>query len=247
MEPIKYVEHITAEYAKEIAHSISNTDVFRTDVDSPEKPCTSQELVTMPVDSVNAAFMNSGRGKVCILNFASYKQPGGGFLKGMMAQEEALCSVSTLYPVLAEFGRTYYSWNQKNLNKGMYTNAALYSPDILFFASDGRAEKFDVLTCAAPNISSGKRYGTVSEMENSAYLCSRIKFMYDVASKKKVDTLILGAWGCGVFKQDPHEVARLLCHYGKESSVRRLVFAIPDVTSRNYKAFIEVFDEEASI
>ena len=73
--------------------------------------------------------------KVAILNFASYKNPGGGYLKGSFAQEEALCSESTLYPVLAKFEQTYYDWNREHLNHALYTNRALYSPSIVFESS----------------------------------------------------------------------------------------------------------------
>ena len=71
-------------------------------------------------------------GKVAILNFASYKNPGGGYLKGSFAQDEALCSESTLYPVLAKFTDSYYSWNREHLNHALYINRALYSPEIIF-------------------------------------------------------------------------------------------------------------------
>lgn len=37
------------------------------------------------IDSVSAVFEYSKEGKVCVLNFASYKKPGGGFLSGPIA------------------------------------------------------------------------------------------------------------------------------------------------------------------
>ena len=50
-----------------------------------------------------------------ILNFASYKNPGGMFLRGSTAQEEALCHESTLYNVLIKFNDTYYKSNRENI------------------------------------------------------------------------------------------------------------------------------------
>lgn len=78
------------------------------------------------MDSVSCLFNLSDNGRTAILNYASYKSPGGFFLEGSPAQEEALCHESNLYPILLAFDRTYYAW----LNKALYLNRALYSSGI---------------------------------------------------------------------------------------------------------------------
>lgn len=74
--------------------------------------------------------MNGGR-KLCVLNFASFTNPGGGFIDGAMAQEEAICHNSTLYNILVE-KMEFYNENRLNENHGLYTDRAIYSPSVLF-------------------------------------------------------------------------------------------------------------------
>ena len=87
------------------------------------------EIVNM--DSVTAIFAKK-EGKTAVLNFASYKNPGGMFLEGSCAQEECLCHASYLYNVLSRYDATYYSLNRQNLNKSLYRNRALYTPNVFF-------------------------------------------------------------------------------------------------------------------
>lgn len=133
-------------------------------------------------------------GKTCVLNFASFKNPGGGFLKGTIAQEEYLCQNSTLYNVLSQF-TSYYEKNRLN------TNDALYSPGIVVLPSE---VKVDVLSCAAPNIKASR----MIDSKKVQAVISRIKFVLDILEKEACDTVILGAFGCGVFGNDPRFVAK---------------------------------------
>ena len=177
-----------------------------------------------------------------MLNFASYKNPGGMFINGSKAQEECLCHASYLYNVLSQFTDKFYKWNNENKNRALYFNRALYSPGILFF--DGVEDFYcDVITCAAPNKSAAQQYGKVSVQENTDVLKSRIKFVLDIAADNQVDTLILGAFGCGVFGQDAEEVAGIFKEYLSNSygCFNKVVFAVPDDYTNNLSAFRKVF------
>lgn len=200
----------------------------------------STEIILSDCDSVSAV-MEFNEGKTALLNFASYKNPGGRFIDGMMAQEEAICHESFLYNVLRE-NMVYYMENRESLNGGFYTNRALYTPDVLF----REQLSCDVITCAAPNASRMIRYKTGEEDKNLRCLAERILFIMNIAAEQKVDTLILGAFGCGVFKQNPRTVAAMFnCAINQthKGLFKKVVFAIPNKNSDNYKAFEEAFKQ----
>ena len=245
------IECCKEKYAKEIATSINRTRIYRNSVVSQDvlnnRPLT---VELFQGDSVSAVFhyaTNSDK-KVAVLNFASYKFPGGGYLNGSRAQEECLCAESFLYNVLAAYDNEYYDVNRNNLNKGLYTNAALYSDDVVFFRNNEEV-KCDVLTCAAPNFTTANKYQGVSLHTNSSVMSTRIKFVLEIAKRKQVDTFIVGAWGCGVFGQDPEYVAKEFVDIAKEVFERqgiRLVFAVipplPNQTD-NLTPFRKVVEE----
>lgn len=177
--------------------------------------------------------------KVAVLNFASFKNPGGMFLKGSGAQEESLCHESLLYPVLKAFNAKYYAVNHNNLNKALYKDKLLYSTDIPFFDMKTKkpADKVDVITCAAPNWGAYAKYHEpITDADialNCKMLYSRFKKLYFVAAKHNVDTLILGAWGCGVFKQDINVVINVMFDVitSCPTCIKHIVFAVPDTSS----------------
>ena len=244
----KHVIKKENELGVEIRNSAKASTVFNGQADAiaalnssvRTTPC---EVILMDADSVTAAFA-AGRGRTCILNFASYKHPGGGFLHGMMAQEEALCHVSNLFNILRMFDNVYYGANRAELNRGLYKHRALYTPSVIFDSVGGRTAAFDVLTCAAPNWSAAGRYGRVTREENDAVMHERIAFMLSSMANGNPDTIVLGAWGCGVFKQDPIKVATSMRYWLEKLNVgTRIILAIPGATSKNYKAFESVFAE----
>lgn len=196
-------------------------------------------------DSVSCLFsLPEFTGKTAILNFASYKHPGGYFLGGSPAQEEALCHESNLYPILLAFDDTYYAWNKERLNRALYLDRALYVPDVVF-ERDGERKLADVITCAAPNFRTAHNYCRVSKAENDRALNSRINFMYQIAENSGVDNLIAGAWGCGVFMQDPSTVVNFLMSNAHKYNIPNIYFAIPDKNSSNFKGFLRVLNERS--
>lgn len=174
--------------------------------------CTA-EIIIDDLDSVKSVIRHLN-GKTAVLNFASYKNPGGKFIEGSSAQEECLCHASNLYNVLSRFPG-YYEWNKKHNNRALYTDRALYSKNVTFidesvtvYGADPVNIQADVITCAAPNFSAAGKYAHVEEDENNAALLKRVKFVLDIAEDNHVETLILGAYGCGVFGQDALLVAK---------------------------------------
>lgn len=231
---VTHTKEMSKKYKSEIALSIENTKFYDRQPDL-ETSGDLPEIEVVDLDSVSAIHKYSSE-NMAVLNFASYKFPGGGFMRGSSAQEEALCQHSYLYNVISDFDKTVYEWNRSNLNKGMYLNRGLYSPDIMF---DDRT-KCSVITVPAPNKSVMLKYGNFTEEENAKALLHRVKLVVDIATENNVKTLILGAFGCGVFKQDPVEVATMFKKVLRGSSFEKVVFAIP--RGANYNAFKEIFN-----
>ena len=192
-------------------------------------------------DTTDGALMSSFEEPIAVLNFASYKNPGGGFLKGSSAQEESLCHASYLYNILRELV-SYYDWNNEHLNKGIYTNRAIYTYNVRFFDADGTSKVADVITCAAPNRSLLERYSAFTEEENAKALESRAKFLSIITqlSNPNLESVILGAWGCGVFRQNPNTVCTLLSQSFIHSNLKEIKFAIPD--DKTYNVFLNTFN-----
>ena len=179
-----------------------------------------------------------------VLNFASYKNPGGQFINGSKAQEECLCHESYLYNVLKEFDNTFYDWNRRHKNNALYLNRALYSDSVMFMRGD-ELRYCDVITCAFPNKKASQKYCGTSDEENSKVLRDRIDFILKIAKDNLVENLILGAGGCGVFGQSPYEVAQIFKELltTKYKCFDKVIFAIPDKKGENYIAFKEVLKD----
>ena len=167
------------------------------------------------------------KGKVGILDMASYRYAGGSYANGGWSPEEQLCSESNLYPVLEGLQELYYADNRNSMRGELYSDRSLYVPGVMFL-TDGKMLARDVIVCAAPN-----RYRAIenhrSEAECDMDLANRCKNIMHIAAANEVDTLILGAFGCGYLGNDPATVAGhfkewIDAHPGVFESV---VFAIP--------------------
>ena len=196
-------------------------------------PITSKKKAKVVVSSkrsLEAAepYAKNGR-QVCVLNFASASNPGGGVVNGSSAQEECICRCSTLYPCLntTEMWESFYMPHRK-ANNPLYNNDCIYTPDVWVFKSDidfpeplPKEERWNVniLTCAAPNLrerpsnamnpNAGTTAAKISTTELEKLLTERIRRIFDVAVAKCNEVLILGAFGCGAFRNPPELVAKV--------------------------------------
>ncbi len=194
--------NIEENYKEYIQGSVDSTIAYKEDHVFNSIPKNNIPVMEVVVtDSVSATISiwdKYSPKRPCLLNFASYKNPGGKFLEGSKAQEECICHESTLYPVLRNFVGTYYEDNMNNKNNAMYLNRALYSPNIIFIRDGHVPVACNVLTCAAPNFTAASKYGRVTKEQNSKILKDRCKFVLDIMEENEVDLPILGAFGCGV-------------------------------------------------
>lgn len=179
---------------------------------------------------------------LCALNFASAKNPGGGFLGGAQAQEEALARSSALYPCLLT-QPDYYARNRAH-RSALYLDLAIFAPGVPFFRDDAgklieRPACASVITAPAPNAGAVRRNHPSDLPAVEPTLRRRAELVLAIAAAEKVERLILGAWGCGVFRNDPSMVAdtfhQLLLNHGRfEGVFREVVFAIFDRTHEQH-------------
>jgi len=176
-----------------------------------------------------------GVADVAMLNFASAKHPGGGWLSGARAQEEDLARCSALYPCLLAQPR-YYEANRAHPSL-LYTDHVIHSPRVPFFRDDRHAlldEPYvaSVITAPAPNAGEALRREPDAGARVRAALAARAGRVLAVAAHRGHRTLVLGAWGCGVFRNDPAHVAGvfadLLTGPALAGAFDRVVFAVYD-------------------
>lgn len=120
----EHYDFIREQYHKEIDNSIANTTIHSCESAETRIPQYQNNYSVTPKDSVSCLFSLENKDNVAVLNFASYKKPGGLYFQGVESQEESLCLESTLLPVIEAFKPTYYAWNNKHLNRGMYLDRA---------------------------------------------------------------------------------------------------------------------------
>lgn len=172
---------------------------------------------------------------VALLDFASAKNPGGGFLGGAKAQEEDLARCSALY-ACQRTQRDYYAANRAEPSM-LYTDHLIYSPAVPFFR-DERLELLArpfcaaVVTAPAPNAGEHLRRDARGHAAISAALDRRAERVLRVFAHHQQRVLVLGAWGCGVFRNDPAEVAAVFVRWLRApdyaGAFDRVVFAILD-------------------
>ncbi len=169
---------------------------------------------------------------VVALNFASARNVGGGFLNGAKAQEEDLCRASALYPCL-ETQREYYEANRAN-RSALYTDHAIWSPEVPFFRDDRGAlleQPFTVsiITAPAPNRAEVRRApGQLDALR--ATFQRRALHVLQIAAHRGHRTLVLGAWGCGAFRNDPEDAVNAF-----EAALRRCAGAFDRIVFAVYE------------
>lgn len=202
---------------------------------SPSATPATVEITAETTLAATRRLVKAGRADTLALNFASAKNPGGGFLSGSLAQEESIAVASGLYPTLLT-GEAYYATNRRTGSK-LYTDHAILSPGVPVFRDDsGRLLASPYLatffTMPAPN--RGAISGGSPDLARVAETFRRrIRYLLSLASVTGYRTLVLGAWGCGVFRNDPGEVAELFAEalFGPDAWINQfdhIAFAVYD-------------------
>ncbi len=189
-------------------YAISGTVLYKPDYELPD---TDWYAVTPTIEVINetttqAAVRLSGLGKdnLVALNFASARNQGGGFLAGAMAQEEDLCRKSGLYPCL----KTKPVFYNENIlcDNCFYTHNIIYSPSVPFFRDEHdlfleNPFTLSIVTSPAPNLNAVKEGEDTHKYSEVLYV--RMIRMLGIMAAHGHKNIILGAWGCGAFGNDP--------------------------------------------
>jgi uncharacterized protein (TIGR02452 family) len=208
--------------ADDLASALEGTRLYRPE-DFPEdvagcegRPVVPESRVEVtPETSLQAAHRLTAvaaRPDVLCLNFASAKNPGGGFLSGSQAQEESLARSSALYACLTS-KREMYEFN-RGAGTSLYSDHMIYSPRVPVFRGDDGGlleEPYAVSFITAPAVNAGAVRRNEPERVASLLpaMRRRLARVLWVAAHHRHSALVLGAWGCGVFQNDPASVAGL--------------------------------------
>ncbi len=242
---------------------------------NPE-PSKESGLVTEPTNiivsqkrTLEAASAYPGQ-RVCVLNFASATNPGGGVTRGSSAQEECLCRCSTLYPCINEPQiRDGFHYRHRRLLKSgdmdaLYNDDCIFTPGVIAFKSDTALPRLlpeqewfcvDVITCAAPNLrevpgnamnpGSYSRAVRITDSELAALHEKRANRILDIAKAHRAEVVILGAFGCGAFRNPPAVVVAGIrkAVESHRMDFRTIEFAVycPPRDSSNYDEFSRMF------
>lgn len=249
------------EIGADIHKSVTGSILYRTDAFTGSMQQADSLIATLnyhtEIKVINTTVLEAAEAivrehdHVGCLNFASAKNPGGGFLGGAQAQEESLALSSALYPTLIEHFEMY------EYNRGrstyLYADYMIYSPDVVVFRDDdgellSHPYKMTFITSPAVNIGAMKHNRPEELLLAKETMLRRMDKMLATFLAHGTKHLLLGAWGCGVFQNDPTEIASYFTHYlandGKYSTCfKSVVFAVFDRSKEqhNISAFEEVF------
>ncbi len=228
------------------------------DCSRAKKYDSNAKVIVSPKKTFEAASAYVGQ-KTAVLNFASASHPGGGVVRGASAQEESLCRCSSLYFCLNTQKTLDGFYNpHREAKDPIHNDDIIFTPDVTVFKTDTDIPEMmpesdwynvDVITCAAPNL---KAYYSnlllppdlagimeVSDEELMAIHEKRLRRILDVARSNGVEVIILGAFGCGAFKNDPEVVAQAAKNVLKDylNSFRVIEYAVYSSKTNNYHIF----------
>ena len=228
-EAQKHLGLVKGLFATETARTIEGAALYEDgkgrDLPIPEARFESTAVAVEWADGASVAA--KAKGKVCLLDPASYTKPGGNYLGGGWSPEEQLCAESNLFCILEGLKESYYDENRQSTHGGLFSDRALYLSDVMF-TTGGAMKKRDVLVVAPPN----RRFALEnhrSEAECDLDLANRVKAVMAIAAASGVDVLVLCAFGGGFFGNDDAKVAGLFKAWIDEHPgvFEQVIFAIP--------------------
>ncbi len=178
--------------------------------------------------------------KVCALIFSSESfnnNTGCG-----IHQEDTILRTSTMYKLIdtAYTLKNYYSFNKQNENN----SRCIYLSKVLFFKNeddikldDENQKVVDLILSTPPN----QVKEDLSNEASKSIIYKKLKNLFNVAIEKKVEILILGAYGCGSYENSPTIVSKIFKSLIDEYNgyFKEIIFSIKskDDFDTNYSVF----------
>jgi uncharacterized protein (TIGR02452 family) len=208
------------------------------------------EVVNETTLSGIARLSAAGQRSVAALNFASAKNPGGGFLNGSQAQEESLARSSALYASLMR-AMKFYERHRTSASL-LYTDAMILSSDCPVIRDDhgtllDEPHTVTFITSAAPNAGAIAQNQPKDQSKIPSVLRRRAELVLTLAASQGYTHLVLGAWGCGVFRNDPALVASVFAEHLLQGAwtgrFEHVVFSVLDSSAeqKTFESFARLF------
>lgn len=246
-EAVRHTGLMRAAFAAETAETLEGARIYEEGegralpLPEPMAEATETRVVT---SFAPEALYRDGEGKTMIVDPGAFTRPGGAYEDGAFGPEQILCSESNLYPVLCAHKRDFYDKNRDYRRGSLFTDRALYVPEVLF-SREGDTRRADVLVIAEPiRVYALDNHRSGRECDKA--LADRIETIFRIAAANNVQTLIMGAFGCGRNGYPSAQVIELIRTWIGEypGAVPRVVFAVPRMHVDTFCAAFGSVEEE---
>ncbi|WP_350454255.1 TIGR02452 family protein [Slackia heliotrinireducens] len=236
----KHLAFVNTVFASDTAASIEATVIYE-DGDGRELAVPEPRFEATATDAttdftVTALF--KAQGKVAVVDPCAFTKPGGNYVEGAFGPEQALCADSNLYPILCGLKETYHDANRDYWSGQLFTDRALWIPDVKFTRS-GDLRAAGIVAVPAPNRTRAlENHRSAAECDQA--IKTRIETIMRIAAANGVDTLICNAFGCGFNGNDDTVVAQLFRDWidAHQGVFENVIFAVPRA---NFAAFDALF------
>ncbi len=225
----RHIALVKGVLANETEASIESATIYEDgegrELEIPE-PSFESTFTSVTTDFATAAVRHA-KGKIVVIDHVSFIRPGGAYEDGAFGPEQILCAGSNLYPILQGKKKDYHDANRGYQRGQLFTDRALYIPDVAF-TSEGGIAHADVLAIAEPNRERALDNHR-SERERDNTLAERIEALLRIAASNGCETLIVGAFGCGRGMGGEERTISLFQSWIDEHPgvIGHIVFAVP--------------------
>ena len=261
-EHLDMISNLSGNKLETLNKSINNTKIFGIKVGVPppiyEQRYEDTEIRVDETTTINAVIanhsLNSPDEVMTVLNFASTKHPCGDWLKGGTSQEESLAHATTLYIPLVRTAKPMYDLNERDTKNGFYQDLMVYTPNVIVLRDDVGdllETHFNVSIISVPAVNTCNVYEHAKKKHIGSRLMdtqihkvmeSRCSAILKVAAKYNTDVLILNAFGCGVFKNNPNDVAWIFKQLLERTFSRVFKKIIIAIDNDNVDVFRKTFE-----